>query len=162
MVQWLVLCAFTDKGVGSVPGLGSKVPQAVRCDQKNTNKQTTKKEFIHQKASKVLWHTWRNLMEIYVQKYRVLLQSKEKKDIPIGIWVKVLISHFMKEYIQMTEKHRVNCSISLVIRTRKLKTQYCCCLVAQSCPTLCDPMDYSARLPCLSPSTICPSSCPLY
>ena len=58
-------------------------------------------------------------MEIYVQKYRVLLQSKEKKDIRVEIWMQVLISYFMKEYIQMTDKHRVNCSISLVIRTCK-------------------------------------------
>ena len=53
MVQWLGLCAFTDKGVGSVPGLGCNVLQPMRCDQKK-HKETTKKEFIHQKASKVL------------------------------------------------------------------------------------------------------------
>ena len=36
-------------------------------------------------------------------------------------------------------------------------------VVAQSCPTLCDPMDCSTpRLPCLSPSPgVCSSSCPL-
>ena len=101
-------------------------------------------------------------MEIFVQKYRVLLQSKEKKDVLVEIWVQVLVSHFMKEYIQMTGKHRVNCSICLAIRTCRLKTQYCC-LVTQSRPTLCDPMDYSARPPCPSPfARVCPSSCPLH
>ena len=38
----------------------------------------------------------------------------------------------------------------------------CCCLAAQSCPTLCDPMDCSTRLPCLSPSPgVSSNSCPL-
>ena len=39
-----------------------------------------------------------------------------------------------------------------------------CCSVAKSCPTLCDPMDYSMpRLPCPSPSPwVCPSLCPLH
>ena len=45
-------------------------------------------------------------MEIYVQKYRVLLQSKEKKDIRVEIWMQVLISYFMKEYIQMTDNQK--------------------------------------------------------
>ena len=41
----------------------------------------------------------------------------------------------------------------------------CCCSVAQSCPTLCDPMDYSTPglPPCPSPSPrVCPSSCSLH
>ena len=46
MVQWLGLCAFTDKGVGSVPGLGCNVPQPMWCDQKNTKKQLKKNLFI--------------------------------------------------------------------------------------------------------------------
>ena len=40
--------------------------------------------------------------------------------------------------------------------------QICCCLVAQSCLTLCDPMDCSIQLPCPSPSPgVCSNSCPL-
>ena len=36
----------------------------------------------------------------------------------------------------------------------------CCCSIAQSCPTLCSPMDY--RLACPSPSPgVCSNSCPL-
>ena len=35
--------------------------------------------------------------------------------------------------------------------------------IAESCPTLCDPMDQHARPPCPSPSPkVCPSSCPLH
>ena len=38
----------------------------------------------------------------------------------------------------------------------------CCCSVAQSCPTVCDPMDMASRLPCPSPSPRGRSnSCPL-
>ena len=33
-VQWLGLCDFTAKGSGSIPGWGTKIPQAVRCSQK--------------------------------------------------------------------------------------------------------------------------------
>ena len=40
---------------------------------------------------------------------------------------------------------------------------YCCCSVAQSCPTLCDPHGLQhARVPCPSPSpSICSNSCPV-
>ena len=34
VVQWLGLCAFTAESLGSVPGWGTKIPQAVRCGQK--------------------------------------------------------------------------------------------------------------------------------
>ena len=37
-VQWLGLWAFTVKGPGSIPGQGSKIPQAVQCGQKQINK----------------------------------------------------------------------------------------------------------------------------
>ena len=32
--QWLGLWAFTAKGAGLIPGQGTKIPQAVWCDQK--------------------------------------------------------------------------------------------------------------------------------
>ena len=37
MVQWLELSAFTAEGPGSIPGQETKIPQAVRCDQKKKN-----------------------------------------------------------------------------------------------------------------------------
>ena len=37
--QWLELGIFTAKGPGSIPGLGTKVPQAIEHSQKNINKQ---------------------------------------------------------------------------------------------------------------------------
>ena len=35
MVQWLGLHTFTAEGVGSVPGWGPKIPQAVQDGQNN-------------------------------------------------------------------------------------------------------------------------------
>ena len=34
VVQWLGLSALTAEGLGSIPGRGTKIPQAVRCSQK--------------------------------------------------------------------------------------------------------------------------------
>ena len=33
-VQWLGLHAFTVKGLSSIPGWGTKIPQAVQCENK--------------------------------------------------------------------------------------------------------------------------------
>ena len=38
VVQWLGLCAFTAKGLGSIPGRGTKIPKATRCSQKKKKK----------------------------------------------------------------------------------------------------------------------------
>ena len=34
MVQWLGLCAFTTEGAGSIPGQGTKIPQAAAQPKK--------------------------------------------------------------------------------------------------------------------------------
>ena len=36
VVQWLGLHVLTAKGLGSIPGRGTKIPQAARCGQKKT------------------------------------------------------------------------------------------------------------------------------
>ena len=33
-VQWLGLCAFTARGVGLIPGWGTRIPHTVECSQK--------------------------------------------------------------------------------------------------------------------------------
>ena len=38
MVQWLELCTLTAKGPGSIPGLGTKIPQAAGSGQKKKKK----------------------------------------------------------------------------------------------------------------------------
>ena len=42
-VQWLELCALTTEGVGSIPGQGTKIPQAAWPGQKKKKK---KKNFL--------------------------------------------------------------------------------------------------------------------
>ena len=39
VVQWLGLHAFTAEDLGSIPGWGTKIPQAVQNGQKKKNKQ---------------------------------------------------------------------------------------------------------------------------
>ena len=40
--QWLGLCAFTAKGLGSIPGQGAKIPQVTQHSQNKKIKQTKK------------------------------------------------------------------------------------------------------------------------
>ena len=42
-VQWLGLHAFIAKGSGSIPGWGTKIPQAMRHGQKKKRMETIKK-----------------------------------------------------------------------------------------------------------------------
>ena len=39
MVQWLGLRASTAEGLGSIPGRGTKIPQAVRVAKQNNNQE---------------------------------------------------------------------------------------------------------------------------
>ena len=37
-IQWLRLCTLTAEGLGSIPGQGTKIPQAMRHGQKKKKK----------------------------------------------------------------------------------------------------------------------------
>ena len=39
VADWLGLGAFTAKGMGSIPGQGTKIPQAGQCSQKQQQQQ---------------------------------------------------------------------------------------------------------------------------
>ena len=50
VVQWLGLCAFTAEGAGSIPGWGTKIPQATRCAVKKKKKVRLKgRELVRKK-----------------------------------------------------------------------------------------------------------------
>ena len=44
VVQWLRLCASNAGGVGSIPGLGTKIPHAVQWEQEKQKNHRPKKE----------------------------------------------------------------------------------------------------------------------
>ena len=50
VVQWLELQTFTAKGVGSVPGRGTKNPQAMQCGQNKTPTPITESKLLFQKV----------------------------------------------------------------------------------------------------------------
>ena len=54
MAQWLGLCAFTAEGAGSVPGRGTKIPQAAQQAKKKKEKSITgdRKELLHKTSFK--------------------------------------------------------------------------------------------------------------
>ena len=48
MIQWLGVHVSTARGMGSIPGQGSKIPQATQCSQKERKKEMKKeKKTLH-------------------------------------------------------------------------------------------------------------------
>ena len=72
--------------------------------------------------------------------YKQLIQFNTRKtNDPMKKWEKDLKRHFSKEDIQMANKHMKRRFTSLIIQYSSVQFSS----VAQSCPTLCDPMNRS-------------------
>ena len=81
-------------------------------------------------------------------------------QIPRGIFHCNPISKVVSSLTRVLNKTRHN--LPLIVAASLENSALCCCLVAKLWMTLWDPMDYSTRLPCPSPSPrACSNSCPL-
>ena len=75
MVQWLRLYTFTAKGQGSIPGQGTKIPQATWCGQKKNKKQMSQG-----------YSNQNNVVLAQKQTHRSMEQNKEPRNKPKYIW----------------------------------------------------------------------------
>ena len=86
--------------------------------------------------------------------YSFILKNKEKPK-----------SHVVQSRQCLTQKCVCLFVFYLISQKQKLfwsLIAVSCCLVAQSCPTFCNPMAWSTGLPCPLPSSrACSNSCPL-
>ena len=140
VVQWLGLWAFTAKGTGSIPGQGTKIPQAVQCSpppKSNCKKEST--------AQNMRVETWRwvgrspnlwglgNSGHLLIQGYlEQTLLYKAGRITPLGLVDGNLLWSWGVETILLIFLVFVCVCVCVCVRAH-----------AQLCLTLCDPMDCS-------------------
>ena len=64
MVEWLGLRASTARGTGSIPGRGTKIPQAVQLGQKKKKKKIVQCHYLSTKPHSLLVEMFNDSMEI--------------------------------------------------------------------------------------------------
>ena len=64
MVQWLGLHASTAEATGSIPGPGTKTPQAIGCGQKKTEKKSEWKWGVSANRYRVSFQDDENVLEL--------------------------------------------------------------------------------------------------
>ena len=79
-VKWLEFCAITAEGLGSIPGQGTKIPQASWHGQKKQKKQVQRNKQILFKI-KMLW-------------YLTFYQSESRSVMPNSLWPHRLYSRW--------------------------------------------------------------------
>ena len=67
MVQWIELHAFTAEGLGSIPGQGTKIPQAVHYGQKKRSEVIFIQHNMHKADHAVVLEESADAVEVYEQ-----------------------------------------------------------------------------------------------
>ena len=92
MVQWLGLCALTAEGPGSIPGWGTKIPQAAWCGKKKNKNKNNKNIYSSLKiiwiANNYMFASERNIFQQILRTYFVLgtVQGAEHSSCPYGAY----------------------------------------------------------------------------
>ena len=76
MVQWLALGALTARGLGSIPGWGSKIPQATYHGQKTKMKTNKQKD----PNSEVPFHTHHITENVKVLEHQLLVKTGRNQN----------------------------------------------------------------------------------
>ena len=93
-VQWLGLCAFTAVGLGSIPGRGTKIPQAMQCGQKKKIKKKNFNIYIWNKKK----HFPSHLHQCYhLAHLRMVAAQNRPAVVQRRIWSSVVTSGEVRE-----------------------------------------------------------------
>ncbi|XP_057576909.1 AP-4 complex subunit sigma-1 isoform X1 [Hippopotamus amphibius kiboko] len=107
VVQRLGLCTFTAEDVGSIPGRGAKMPQAVQLGRK-TNKQTKNNLQVHSQCSFIEYKDFKLIYRQYAALFIVVGVNDTENEMAIyefiHNFVEVLDDYFSRVVSLMTKK----------------------------------------------------------